>query len=189
MINKFYINHVALVLPDVESTASVLKKYNFKVGEVDLFESMGTKEIYIESEKSASLLLIQPTKEGSYQRSLEKRGPSLHHIAIDVLNIDQFLNGIVESGWLLHPNSLWSIKDLSVAWLVRPGFPALIEVTEVKGFKSAIEFVGGIKLSTTIENQRFIDALELNKYIEITNDETQFLLEGQYFKISDLLQI
>ncbi len=186
MTNKAYVNHVALVLPDVEFTANILKKHNFKVGAVDLFESMGTKEIYIESDKSASLLLMQPTKDGSYQRALKKRGPSLHHIAIDVLSLDQFINDISESGWLLHPNSLESIKDLRVAWLARPGFPALIEVTEVKGFSTASEFVGGIKLSTTTENQRFVDALNLNHYVEITNDETQFLLDGQYFAISDL---
>jgi hypothetical protein len=188
MTNKAYVNHVALVLPDVELTANILKKYNFKVGAVDLFESMGTKEIYIESNKSASLLLMQPTKDGSYQRALKKRGPSLHHIAIDVLNLDQFINDISESGWLLHPNSLESIKDLRVAWVARPGFPALIEVTEVKEFSTTSEFVGGIKLSTTTENQRFVDALNLNHYVEITNDETQVLLDGQYFKISDLIK-
>ena len=92
---------------------------------------------------------MQPTKDGSYQRALKKRGPSLHHIAIDVLNLDQFINDISKSGWLLHPNSLESIKDLRVAWLARPGFPALIEVTEVKEFSTAPEFVGGIKSSTT----------------------------------------
>lgn len=46
MINKAYVNHVALVLPDVEFAANELKKYNFKIGETDLFESMGTKEIF-----------------------------------------------------------------------------------------------------------------------------------------------
>ena len=143
MKNKAYINHVALVLPDVELTANILKEYGFKIGQIDLFESMGTKEIYIESDKSAALLLMQPTKEGSYQRALKKRGPSLHHIAIDVLNLDQFINEISESGWLLHPNSLESIRDIRVAWLARPGFPSLIEVAEVKEFKSDFEFVGG----------------------------------------------
>lgn len=67
MKNKARVNHIALVLPDVEHAAKQLQKFNFKVGAIDLFESMGTKEIYIESEKSASLLLMQPTKSGSYQ--------------------------------------------------------------------------------------------------------------------------
>lgn len=186
MINKAYVNHVALVLPDVEFAANELKKYNFKVGEIDLFESMGTKEIYIESDKSASLLLMQPTKDGSYQRALNKRGPGIHHIAIDVLNLDQFITDLPQTGWSLHSNSAKSIKDLQVAWLFKPGFPSLIEVSETKKFSTSTEFVGGIKLSTTIQNQRFIDALSLNHFVEITNDETQFLLDGQYFKISDL---
>lgn len=86
--HKNDINHIALVLPDVEHTANKLKQYGFQVGQISFFEAEGTKEIYIESEKSASLLLMQPTKEGSYQKALNKRGPSLHHIAIDVIDLE-----------------------------------------------------------------------------------------------------
>ena len=86
--HKNDINHIALVLPDVEHTANKLKQYGFQVGQISFFEAEGTKEIYIESDKSASLLLMQPTKEGPYQKALNKRGPSLHHIAIDVIDLE-----------------------------------------------------------------------------------------------------
>lgn len=187
MKNKIRINHIAVVLPDVETAAQLLAKYNFNIGAVDFFESLGTKEIYVEQNKSASLLLMQPTKAGSYQEALDKRGPSLHHIAVDVVDLDQFIKDVTNAGWQLHPNSAESIKRNRVAWLMRSGFPALFEVAEVKKISVASEFVGGIKLSTDRSHKKLIDALGLNPFIEITQDETQLLLDGQYLKISELV--
>ncbi len=167
--------------------ANKLKEHGFQIGKVDFFEAEGTKEIYIESEKSASLLLMQPTKEGSYQKALNKRGPSLHHIAIDVINLEVSIKQMTDVGWQLHPNSQETIKDIRVAWFFKSGFPSLIEVSEVVAFSTDAAFVKKIKLSVLPEYQKLLNGLSLNNYIEITSGETELLIHSKYFKISDLI--
>lgn len=84
------------------------------------------------SVKANSLLLMEPIKPGAYQRVLEKRGPGLHHLAIDVLHLEQYIESLAGSGWLLHPVSIKTMKQSQTAYLARPGFPGLIEVQERK---------------------------------------------------------
>ncbi len=181
------INHIALVLPNVEHSANKLKQFGFHVGQISFFEAEGTKEIYIESEKSASLLLMQPAKDGSYQKALNKRGPSLHHIAIDVINLEISIKQMTDIGWQLHANSQETIKDIRVAWFFKSGFPSLIEVSEVSAFATAAAFVKKIKLAIPLEHQKLLNGLSLQNYIELTSGETELLIDGKSFKISDLI--
>ena len=78
----------------------------------------------------ANLLLMEPIKDGAYSRAMSKRGPGLHHIAIDVLNIEVYIDQLAGSGWLLHPKSLHTIKHSKTAYLARPDMPTLIEVQQ-----------------------------------------------------------
>lgn len=122
-------SHVALLVPSVRKAADFLKKFEFETGEAQEWEGEGTLEIYVEVKKRNSLLLMEPVKPGAYQRAMQKRGPGLHHLAIDVLNLDAFILSIAGSGWLLHPQSIETMKH-KTAYLARPGFPGLIEVQE-----------------------------------------------------------
>ena len=84
---KASLNHVAILLPSVQKAAEYLRSFGFKINSLDEF--VETHEIYIgdRSTFSATLLLMQPNQEGSYTRAIKKRGPGLHHIAIDVLDL------------------------------------------------------------------------------------------------------
>jgi hypothetical protein len=128
-------SHVALLVRSVNKTAEFLRRFNFKVEQAEEWDGEGTKEIYVEKELSNSLLLMEPIKPGAYQRAMEKRGPSLHHLAIDVPKLEEFLISIAGSGWLLHPRSVETIPRVRTAYLSRPGFPALIEVQEKAEWK------------------------------------------------------
>ncbi len=79
------LNHVALLVPSVVRAAEALRGYGFSIGEVEEWEGELTREIYVGYGAKASLLLMEPAGEtGSYRRALEKRGPGLHHLAVDV---------------------------------------------------------------------------------------------------------
>lgn len=123
-------SHVAVLVPSVLRAAEYFRQLSFEVGEEEIFPE--TREIYVQGSERNSLLLMEARDTGSYQRALKKRGPGVHHLAIDVLDIDGFLSSVSGSGWLLHLNSLKTIKDSRTAYLARPGFPALIEVQERK---------------------------------------------------------
>lgn len=128
----FTLNHLALLVPSVDRSAGFLQTKGFQPGEAQLFDGEGTKEIYIGDTRNERglLLLMEPTKEGSYRRALNKRGPGVHHIAIDVPNLDDFLRDLAGTGWLALPHTVPDLADTKTIWLSRPGFPALIEAQE-----------------------------------------------------------
>src|SRR5687767_4675758 len=93
-------SHVALLVPSVLKAADHFRQLGFEIGEEEIFAE--TREIYVEGSERNSLLLMEARETGSYRRALKKRGPGVHHLAIDVLDIQEFLTSISESGWLLH---------------------------------------------------------------------------------------
>lgn len=138
------VNHVAVLVPSVEKAATAFEPLGFQIGPVEEWESEGTREIYVgdSATQSSLLLLMEPLKAGAYRRAMEKRGPGLHHLAIDVLDLASFVDGLTGTGWYLHPRSLHTVKKTQTAYLARPGMPMLIEVqqrTEIKKEPSLIE--------------------------------------------------
>ncbi len=106
-IVKSVLNHVSFL---VESIESVMENSSFSddsIGKVKEFPGEGTRELYIDNDNQMGrLLLMQAIGDGPYKRALEKRGAGLHHIALDVEDIDSFVDQLNSSGWQLHPKSL-----------------------------------------------------------------------------------
>lgn len=88
-MQKTILNHVAILVRSVDSAATFLSSYGFHTGPKETWDGEGTAEIYVGCEdQTAKLLLMEPVKQGAYTRAMEKRGPGLHHIAIDVMNLE-----------------------------------------------------------------------------------------------------
>lgn len=175
------------MLPDVEKAATKIKPLCADIGPTSIFDAEGTKEIYVGQSRSASLLLMEPTKDGSYKKALEKRGPSLHHIAIDVLSLNNLLPDAIQAGWSLHPHSEQTIPDIKVAWLYKKDFSSLIEVSEVKEHSLAQALITKIHLKVKPEHKKLIQVLCLQEFIESSDAETEIFLESGSFKITRIL--
>lgn len=158
-------SHVALLVRSVDRVASFLKKFGFQIGPAEMWEGEGTMEIYVEPGKCNSLLLLEPAKPGAYQRAMGKRGPCLHHIAIDVLNLEEFVLSIASSGWLLHPNSVKTIAQSKTAYLARPGFPALIEAQEKEELSQGRPFVSRIEIPFDQSLSRLLPVIGLDEIV------------------------
>lgn len=128
---NLYIDHVAILVTRIEDFGKRLPA-GLLPQEIEEFEAEGTREQYVlpEGPYSGALLLMQPNGEGPYQRAMQKRGPGLHHICIKVENLSEYIAGIAQSGFLLHPYSLESMKR-GTAYLCRPGIGFIIEVEEL----------------------------------------------------------
>lgn len=172
-------SHVAVLVSSVRKTADFLCRYGFQIGEEEDWEGEGTREIYVEREKGNSLLLMEPIKPGAYQRAMEKRGPGLHHLAIDVLNFESYLESIEGSGWLLHPASIKTIKKSHTAYLSRPGFPALIEVREQKELVERPLFVTNISIPIDMPLVKLIKYIGLEKIVRQTSGAAALSLSGR----------
>lgn len=180
------LSHVALLVSSVEKSASFLKEQGIESGSAEVFESEGTKEIYVGSyaEQSGLLLLLEAISEGPYQRAMEKRGPSLHHIAIDVEDLEECLKKAQGAGWKLHPVSEQSIKDCKTAWLYLKGIPTLIEVQSTKPSQKPSK-ITKIKLPFSEEQIPLFEVLGLASVV-CSEKEVSLTVDGVRMSFSQL---
>lgn len=122
------LDHVALVVRRLEPVLERLE--GLDAGPIEDFPSEGTREVYLGA-GLARLLLMEPTNAGGpYGRALAKRGSGVHHVAVNVPDLEGFLGRV--RGWLLVPACLRDLVKTRTAWLARPGVATLLEVHEAE---------------------------------------------------------
>ena len=117
------IDHIAIAVNDVEASAKVYQKaLGIDEIEFETVESEGVKVAIIQIE-NGRIELMQPTKDDSpIKKFLDKKGPGLHHLALETDNIEgevermegcgvQFLGNIRPGSagtkvTFIHPKSL-----------------------------------------------------------------------------------
>lgn len=187
---KSVLSHVALLVPDAIKSANFLRQFDFKIGPTEDFEGEGTREIYIGNLESqmGSLLLMEPIKDGAYTRAMTKRGPGLHHVAIDVINLESYIGELSGSGWLLHPKSLKTIKHSQTAYLARPDVPTLIEVQQKEDLSELPLFIQSIALPMLSEKAlKMFQALGLNDIQPSKNQDMIITINKKEIIFKDLL--
>jgi len=180
-------SHVAVLVPSVRKAANYLKQFDFQISKEEVWEGEGTKEIYIERDKSNSLLLMEPVLPGAYMRSLQKRGPGLHHLAIDVLNLESYIETLAGSGWLLHPMSFKTMKQTQTVYLARPGFPGLIEVQERQDIPVLPLFVKGVALPMEPSLSHLVKHVGLSEIVSVSSDKIILSLDKKTIFLDQLL--
>lgn len=180
-------SHVAVLVPSVRKAVEHLRRYDFQIGPEEVWEGEGTKEVYVGKDKANSLLLMEPIKLGAYQRAMEKRGPGLHHLAIDVLDLDTYLLSLAGSGWLLHPISVTTMKKSRTAYLARPGFPSLIEVQDRKELVERPLFVTNISLPFSSDLNSLVKDIGLAEIVKASNGPVTISLAGKIVELKELL--
>lgn len=178
-------SHVAILVPSVRKAAEYLSRFGFQIGAEEVWEGEGTLEIYVEKDKANSLLLMEPIKPGAYQRALEKRGPGLHHLAIDVMDLEGYIDSLCGSGWLLHPKSVQSMKQFQTAYLARPGFPGLVEVHERAKLSEAPLFVEQVLLPLNTALLGLLKTIGLNTVVR-TSAASGLVLGGNSLLLKEL---
>lgn len=152
------LSHVAFLVPALKEAVQVPESMGLFINPLDSFEE--TLEIYVgEDSFDGRLLLMEAKESGSYRKALEKRGPGLHHIAVDVLDLESYVASLSGSGWLLHLNSLRYAKQMRLVYLARPGFPGLIEVQEKKELSPAPSFISKFEVPFMAKQMKMMEAL------------------------------
>lgn len=182
------INHIAFLVSSVDQSADVFRRLGFAVGPREIWDGEGTAEIYVgPDDQIARVLLLEPVRAGAYDRAFKKRGPGLHHIAVDVLNLEAFVGGLSGSGWYLHPVSIHTMAKTRTVWLARPGTAMLIEVQERDEIRNIDPFVQRVELPMTAKEQAMIAALPLYHMISHTTDEACMHIAGRTINVRDIL--
>jgi methylmalonyl-CoA/ethylmalonyl-CoA epimerase len=85
------IDHVAVCVPDLdEALARWRAVFQFQPGVREWVESQKTEAVFLPT-GDASIELIAPRGNEGLTRFLDKRGPGLHHVAIEVDQIEEAL--------------------------------------------------------------------------------------------------
>ena len=184
MTEKIAPSHVAILVPSVHRAADALASYGFDVGPAEEWDGEGTREIYVGSKEANSLLLMEPAKPGAYRRAMDKRGPGVHHLAVDVIDLDGFLGSL--SGWSVHSFSQTSIAKTRTAWLFRKGFPALIEVQERAQIVPRPLFVSALELPIDPADKALLLQIGLETIVSNASDGARMTLGGHTIPISSL---
>ena len=93
------IDHVGIVVKDLEeATATYRDILGFKISGDEVLEDRGLHVSFVETGNS-KLELIAPTREDSeVSRFLEKRGEGIHHICIEVRDIEETVEEMQKRG-------------------------------------------------------------------------------------------
>ena len=184
------VNHIAILVPSVDASAGVLTKLACRIGAREEWEGEGTAEIYVgDQEQTGKILLMEPVKPGAYARAMKKRGPGLHHIAVDVLDLESFVTGLAGSGWYLHPKSLLTIRKTKTAWLSRPGTGMLIDVQQRNVLRAEPSFVSRLELPLSAKERAMIDALRCPLLRPSEDGCTWFIIGQRRIELTEILTV
>lgn len=112
MIKKF--DHVGFVVKKTEEVLSLFSNlFGFTISEALNFPEEGFKSTLI-SKEGVSLELLEPIgSEGIIQRFIEKKGEGLHHISIQVDNIESVMKSLKDKGVQLLSDEPQIVKGTS----------------------------------------------------------------------------
>lgn len=160
------LSHIALLVPSVETSAKFLNTHGIETNEPETFESEGTKEIYVGSysKQNGLLLLLEPISDGPYKRAMTKRGPSVHHVAIDVLDVEAFTYKAETLGWGIHPVTAKTMA-FNTSWLFLKGIPTLIEVHQKKELSRKPAKISKLEIPLRSEHLPLFDGIGLGEVV------------------------
>ena len=112
MIQKF--DHVGIVVKNTEEVLSLFSNlFGFKISESLTFPEEGFKSTLI-SKEGVSLELIEPIgSEGIIQKFVEKHGGGLHHISLQVDDIELEMKSLKDKGAQLVSDEPQVVKGTS----------------------------------------------------------------------------
>lgn len=177
---KAELSHVAFLVPSVTRSATYLSSKGFACDAVETFESEGTHEVYVGEYQTQSglLLLVEAVGDGPYKRAMIKRGPSLHHIAIDVLDSKEFIAQLQKVGWQLHP-----VDYGKTVWLFCKGLP-LLEVNEKNALSTKPAKISQIQFPIHLNAMPAFEGLMNSKFSQ--GDELSLVADGVRLNFAEI---
>jgi len=94
------IDHIGIAVKDLNSTQKIFETiFNTKASKVEIVESENIKTVFLKAGTSKIELLEDLNKDGVINNFIEKRGPGIHHVAIEVNNIKKEIKRLQAEGF------------------------------------------------------------------------------------------
>lgn len=130
MIKK--INHIGIAVNSIEDAAKLYTEgLGLKVKDIEIVEAQKVRTAFISVGESKIELLESTDPEGVIAKYIEKRGEGLHHLALEVSDIQQALDTLREKGiQLIDERPRSGVKGTRIAFLHPKQTKVLIELVE-----------------------------------------------------------
>jgi lactoylglutathione lyase/methylmalonyl-CoA/ethylmalonyl-CoA epimerase len=130
MIKK--IDHIGIAVNSVEDA---LKLYTdvlgLEVKGIEIVEEQKAKTVIIPVGGTKIELIESTSPEGAIAKHIERRGEGLHHIALEVIDIEHALDALKEKGIpLVDEQPRTGVENSRIAFLHPKGTKALLEIVE-----------------------------------------------------------
>jgi len=98
MIKK--INHIGIAVRDIEQSLKTWESvFQFQASEIEEVTERGVKVAYLDIPGGSAVELIEPLEEGTpVDRFLKQRGEGIHHICLEVEDIDEAIRELKNKG-------------------------------------------------------------------------------------------
>ena len=94
------IDHIGIAVKDLQSTQKIFETiFNTKASKVEIVESENIKTVFLKAGTSKIELLEDLNTDGVINDFIKKRGPGIHHLAIEVNNITTEIKRLKEQGF------------------------------------------------------------------------------------------
>lgn len=133
MIEK--IDHIGIAVSSIEDAVKLYTDVlGLKVTEIEVVEDQKVKTAVIPVGESRIELLESTDPDGAIAKHIERRGEGLHHLALEVSNIQEALETLSKRGIaLIDEEPRIGAGGHKIAFLHPKGTKVLIELTEPKG--------------------------------------------------------
>jgi methylmalonyl-CoA epimerase len=126
------IDHVGIAVNSIED---VIKLYTDGLGlelkDIEIVEDQKVRTAIIPVGESKIELLESTDPEGPIAKHIERRGEGMHHLALEVTNIQQTLETLEKKGiQLIDRKPRKGVEDTSIAFLHPKESKVLIEIVE-----------------------------------------------------------
>lgn len=130
MIKK--INHIGIAVRSIEEAVKLYTDvFGLKVSEIEIVEDQKVRTAVIPVGESKIELIESTDQEGPIAKYIERRGEGMHHLALEVGNIEDALQTMaVNRISLIDAKPRQGIENTRIAFLHPKGTKVLIELVE-----------------------------------------------------------
>ena len=95
------LDHVAVAVRDINNAVEKFRRLGLKVGDPIIVEEQGVKVVMVWLGNTRIELLEPLNQSSTVAKFLESRGEGIHHIALEVNDLDEFIKRVQEAGLTL----------------------------------------------------------------------------------------
>ena len=132
MIRK--INHIGIAVNSIEDAAKLYTDVlGLQLKDIEIIEDQKVRTAIIPVGESKIELLESTDPEGAIAKYIERRGEGMHHLALEVSNIQEALETLEKKGiQLIDRKPRTGVDGTRIAFLHPKGTKVLIELVEPK---------------------------------------------------------